>query len=46
MDSGIEIVTVSVEKPDALPFVDGAGVEIMRDRNFFRDAGSSQAGST
>ncbi len=36
MDFHVELVTVAVEKPSALPFVDGAGVEITRDQDFFR----------
>ncbi len=36
MDFKVGLVTVSVEKPSALPSVDGAGVEITRDREFFQ----------
>ncbi|KAI9873209.1 MAG: trifunctional dihydropteroate synthetase [Pleopsidium flavum] len=36
MDFGVGSVTVSLEKPSALPSVDGAGVEITRDREFFQ----------
>lgn len=37
MDFKVRQVTVSVEKPSALPMVDGAGVEIKRDREFFEE---------
>ncbi|KAK2765623.1 hypothetical protein FQN54_008477 [Arachnomyces sp. PD_36] len=41
MDFGIEEVTVTVEKPSALAFVERAGVEITRSREFFvRKTGS------
>lgn len=35
MNFQVELVTVAVEKPSALPFVDGAGVEITRDQGSF-----------
>jgi len=37
MDFHVELVTVAVEKPSALPFVDGAGVEITRNPNNFQE---------
>jgi dihydroneopterin aldolase len=36
MDFGNERVTVRVEKPSALAFVQGSGVEITRSRAFFQ----------
>lgn len=39
-------VTVAVEKPSALPFVEGAGVEITRDQDFFRKSDVWQMNSS
>ena len=38
VDYSIDYVNVCVEKPSALAFVEGAGVEIVRDRVFFMSA--------
>lgn len=38
VDFGNERVTVHVEKPSALAFVQGSGVEITRSRAFFQNA--------
>lgn len=35
MDFGIDQVTVTVEKPSAIAFVERAGVEVTRTRSFF-----------
>ncbi len=37
VDLHVEQVTVSVEKPSALPFVAGAGVEITRTRDWLKE---------
>ena len=34
-------ITVSIEKPSALTFVEGAGVEITRDRSFLPNGGNT-----
>lgn len=36
LDFAIESVTVVVEKPSALAFVEGSGLEITRSRGFFQ----------
>lgn len=46
MEFHVELVTVAVEKPNALPFVDGAGVEITRDASFFRNTDVWRINST